>query len=69
MTGWRKKQISEVKAKEHCDMLLEALVGPALVEKWWDSPNKAFDGRKPRDTEISLVHSYLLSNAYGGEYL
>lgn len=68
MSGWRKKQIGELQVKEHCDLLLEALVGPALVERWWASPNAAFDGIPPREVGIERVHSYLLSHAYGGEY-
>lgn len=69
MSGWRKNQVGELKVREHCNMLLEAMVGKDLAPQWWDSPNRAFDGRKPRDTELSLVHSYLLNNAFGGEYL
>lgn len=69
MSGWRKVQIEELKIKDHCNRLLEAMVGVDLVSKWWDSPNKAFDGKKPRDTDINVVHSYLLSHAFGGQYM
>lgn len=68
MTDQRKKQIGELKAKDHSDLLLEALVGPTLVERWWASPNAAFDGLPPREVGIERVHSYLLSHAFGGEY-
>jgi hypothetical protein len=69
MSGWRKKQIDQLIVRDHCNKLLEALVGPSLVDQWWDSPNKGFDGAKPRDVDVYHVQSYLLSHAYGGEYM
>lgn len=50
---------------------LEALVGPALVEKWWDSPNRYWNGFTPRkiyerDAEGKKeVETYILSYCYG----
>ena len=48
--------------KEKCDRMLRALLGDwELMEKWWKSPNKAFDRRRPEEVDIKEVYSYLLS--------
>jgi len=52
--------------KEKCDLLLEAMVSEDLVEKWWQSPNKHWDGRTPIEvfkTDEQSVFDYLLSYA------
>lgn len=67
--GWRKRHIDNAVIKDHCNRMLEALVGRAWVEKWWNSPNVAFDGKTPTDTDLHVVHSYLLSHSYGGEFM
>ena len=54
--------------KRHCDLLLEAMVGKALILQWWNTPNKAFAGRHPANVDIDAVHSYLLNHAYNGDY-
>ena len=69
MSGWRKRQVSNLQIKDQCNLLLKAMVGEALVGKWWTSPNRAFDGKRPVEADIDLVYSYLLNNAFGGEYL
>jgi hypothetical protein len=69
VSGWRKRQVVDKQIKAECNNLLKALVGEAMMDPWWLSPNKAFDGRRPVDTNIDLVYSYLLNNAFGGEYL
>lgn len=35
--------------KEQCNIVLSALFPdqPDLIEQWWNSPNKAFDGLSP----------------------
>ena len=35
--------------KEKCDMILEALVGINAMDIWWNSPNRAFDMRPPKE--------------------
>ena len=49
------------KMKEKCNLLLRALLGDwRLMEKWWKSPNKAFDRRRPEEVDIEEVYNYLL---------
>ena len=37
-----------INEKETCDRLLASMLGSwDLVEKWWNSPNRAFDGKHP----------------------
>lgn len=47
------------------NQILFALIGSSeLVEQWWDSPNKAFDGENPSnilDTDPQKVVQYILS--------
>ena len=49
--------------------LVCALVGEALANRWWNSPNKAFDNRTPmslmNEDEWTTVRDYLLHYAYG----
>lgn len=52
--------------KQRCDLLLEAMVGPNLIEQWWQSPNKAFDMKTPMeqfDIDSDVVYSYLMGHA------
>lgn len=59
-----------INEKETCDRLLASMLGSwELVDKWWDSPNKAFDGKHPIDvftTDSKLVINYLFHHAYAG---
>jgi len=51
-----------------CDRLIEAMVGKDLVNKWWSSPNKAFDGTTPAEMfseDPRSVYEYLMWHAYG----
>ena len=49
MTGWRKRQITELGAREKCVTMLASLFPdqPELQEKWWTNANKAFNGSSP----------------------
>ena len=50
-------------------MLLESMVGPNLVEKWWDSPNRHWDMKTPNqqwEEDPKSVFKYLLSHVDGG---
>lgn len=57
--------------KQELDLILESMVGPKLVEKWWDSPNLFWGGRKPLDVYVSSdegksnVENYILGYALG----
>lgn len=39
----------DVVLKARCNAYLLAMLGESNVEKWWQSPNKAFDLQKPID--------------------
>ena len=38
---------TKIMVRDSCNEILSSLVGPALVERWWTSPNKAFNLRTP----------------------
>lgn len=43
------------------NIMLGAMLGSAeLVNKWWESPNKAFNKLCPKDVDIEDVYKYLL---------
>jgi|AntAceMinimDraft_1070359.scaffolds.fasta_scaffold43603_4 hypothetical protein len=51
--------------KLECDLMLEAIVGGIDIQtQWWNSPNKAFDLKTPKDElndEPGNVYVYLLN--------
>ena len=60
----------ELQYKQRCNWFLAALVGSNLVDNWWGSPNKAFDGRTPAGMwliDYMSVYNYLM-NAASGDY-
>jgi len=72
MTGWRKRQIAELTARERGDVLLAALFPcqSELQEKWWISPNKAFGESTPLeilDQDPDCVLKYLYCQ-FSGDY-
>jgi len=49
--------------------LLTAMLGSKLVDTWWSSPNKAFNGETPAEvwlTDYFKVYNYVMRNADGG---
>jgi len=53
--------------KEECNLLLYSMLGSReLVEKWWDSPNKNWNGEIPRSVPLGEVIEYLNRCAHGG---
>lgn len=46
-------------------MLMGMLGSDALVEKWWQSPNKAFDYKCPVDVDQKDVVEYLMFHTFG----
>jgi hypothetical protein len=55
------------KRKEHCDVMVKALVGVENVDKWWSSPNKAFKNQTPfvqYVLEPDIVKDYLIWHCY-----
>ena len=58
--------INEHIAKQRSIVLVIALVGGELADKWWTTPNKAFDMRTPSGVWIEdyhKVYNYLMSAA------
>jgi hypothetical protein len=56
--------------ESRCNMMLFGLLGShELVEKWWRSPNKAFEGRMPSELfegdEAMMVFDYLTHHCNG----
>lgn len=57
---------------KHCKLLITALIGKDLSDDWWNGNNKAFGGLTPAAQWLlnpDIVYSYLLSHAYGGDYM
>ena len=46
-------------------MLMGLLGSDALVEKWWNSPNKQFDNKCPVDVDHEEVVKYLMWHTFG----
>jgi hypothetical protein len=52
-----------------CSVIIEALVGEEFSERWWSSPNRAFDNRTPNEQWAlapEVVFDYLTTHAFGG---
>ena len=55
--------INEHIAKQRSNVLVIALVGGELADKWWSSPNKAFDMQTPAAAWLQdyyKVYTYLM---------
>lgn len=51
---------------DYFNMLLLALLGNHdLVQRWWNTPNQAFDGRCPKDVDEATVRAYLEGHTFG----
>jgi len=46
-------------------MLMGMLGSDALIERWWNSPNKAFDDKCPVDVDQDKVVHYLMFHCFG----
>ena len=54
--------------RTRCDALLVAMLGRAFVDKWWNSPNKAFGDSTPEtifSSDPDTVYAYLIKSAHG----
>lgn len=59
----------EDKRKHQSNMLVIALVGKELADKWWNSPNQAFNMQTPTAMwlyDSKQVHDYLMHHAFVG---
>jgi len=65
-------EVSPKKLRERCDFMLTYLLGVENIEKWWSSPNMAFDGKTAKEyfeTDPYEVYYYLLRfTESGGSY-
>jgi hypothetical protein len=55
------------KWKLECNNMLKGLVGEALIEKWWGSPNKSFNYQTPFvqfELDPHIVRDYLVWHSY-----
>ncbi len=55
--------------RKRSEVLVIALVGKNLSNKWWNSQNKAFNMMTPEDKwkeDPNVVYSYLMGHAEGG---
>jgi hypothetical protein len=60
---------SEHLAKKRSIAIVTALVGKDMADRWWNSPNKAFNMRTPAGMWIEdyhMVYDYLLRMADSG---
>ena len=58
--------INEHIAKQRSNVLVIALVGGELADKWWSSPNAAFDMQTPAAAwlqDYTKVYTYLMRAA------
>ena len=46
-------------------MLMAMLGSDKLVNQWWNSPNKAFDNKRPVDVDQDEVRKYLMFHTFG----
>ncbi len=60
--------IREQVLRKRSEMLVIALVGKELSDKWWNSQNKAFELKTPNEKwkeNHEVVYGYLMSHADG----
>jgi hypothetical protein len=43
------KKLLKLIIRKRCEFLLITLVGRKLAKQWWQSPNKAFEGKTPEE--------------------
>ena len=54
--------------RKRCEVLVIAMVGKELAEKWWTGSNRAFNGATPEQiysVTPSVVYAYLMKSAEG----
>jgi hypothetical protein len=65
----RKKAIHSLVNRENTPtanlMLISMLGSNDLVDKWWRSPNKAFDNKCPVEVDDQDVIKYLMFHTFG----
>ena len=52
-------------SRARLDQILMSMLGSQdLVERWWTTPNKAFEMQCPEQVDIELVKDYIIWHAY-----
>jgi hypothetical protein len=52
-------------SRERLDQILTSMLGDQkLVERWWTTPNRAFDMQSPDQVDIELVRDYIIWHAF-----
>ena len=56
--------------RNRCEIMILSMVGKDYTNIWWNSPNKAFQGKTPNemfDTDPEQVYDYIIGhiNGYG----
>ena len=59
----------QLNSKEIMNLLLVTLVGKALVQKWWKSPNRAFGGKTPISLWKGTTADQMLIKLYLVQYV
>lgn len=59
----KENKLEEYVVKGRCEALVIAMVGEDLAEGWWTSPNRAFGGQTPLNTDLDKVYHYLMGFA------
>jgi hypothetical protein len=61
------QSLDKVSMKQECNRMIASLVGPILVDDWWNSKNRAFDDQTPTEKWIKnpeQVYRYLQTYCY-----
>jgi hypothetical protein len=59
------KTVTETQAKQRSDALVVALVGRDYSDLWWNSENREFSGKTPREQwqiDYTTVYNYLMTH-------
>ena len=60
-----RQDMNESQAKQRSCALVVALVGRDYSEQWWNSANRAFDGKTPTEQwqiDYTTVYNYLMAH-------
>ena len=61
----RKRDVAYLVNNHIMNAMLFAMLGSdELVERWWETPNKAFDMKCPKDVDEQKVHQYLGAHCF-----
>lgn len=60
--------MDKILMRKRCEVLVIALVGENLSNRWWNSYNKAFNmtANEQYDIDPKVVYDYLMHYGFGG---